>query len=270
MEPTFFWQILTQDFETVIKNRYKGDAEFQDFKLSLKWRFLINSIFCIVSFVLVVLTYSWVYVLNFFENSFLISLLLIIIYLWVRFCIIFYRVEKIELAQCYQRQFKTKKWQFGDFIFAEPEPIQNGTAIRARIENSSGYVLYAIVRFPCGHFGFRGINNQNIDAEFDYPKAMYYNAQEFVSKKVENGEEKTVRENVECERDVNYAEKTTQGGTNWYPQEIEVPVYDIKHRCAACNNTTRAFNFRPVCLIGFRLRGNVQGYENTISNLRVV
>ena len=169
--------------ENNIKNRYKGDFEFNRFKEYLSWK---NKLFLLIYILLLLLSiiilnnsnelncYS---LLNFCEQGidwylFLVSLSILLFS--VNGAIQWFKLEKHHKLKTWneleEEGIKWDEWTFKDIILKKPKEF--GGMLSYTVENCTigrkEYVLYLLCQYPDGNFGWLKLtNNEKLKIKTD-------------------------------------------------------------------------------------------------------
>jgi hypothetical protein len=182
MSDTIVLPILKEiigESDDILKNRYAGDAEFQNFKNYVAYR---RNLIMLFIFLLFLLTAGYL-IDNIKINveisniPVIISGLISITLLWrflVNHCATREYIKYVPCGDENSINIKWNVWQFKDLIFQSPWEINANTKLTKPNYDSGKHVLYYLCQYPNGHLRWLGLDNIKIKINNQHERTVLY------------------------------------------------------------------------------------------------
>lgn len=253
--------LLTNE-QTIINHRYAGDFEFQEFKKHLHWKrdllIIINLFILYLATTFLVIQAIYVFfvpiqvitIICSGVSLILLGLLLFALHNLYVLIYVDYRHFELRKIKIQNISISWNKWQFKDIIFNKVISLRNTEQIQYTILNNSKYIIYFILQYPDGSFGWYAITNIQ---ELMNNKNIINSSERDKDKNLTHLEWKILNENKSV--------------TIWINDIIKMRKETIYFND---KNEPKPFYITPMSILGIRIRSSINNECVKIKNLKII
>lgn len=224
----------------LLRNRYEGDFEYNQFKSHLQWR---NLLLILINSVFIVLASFYILII---KNCFSLTIIPELSSILISISLFLFSVFNLYNLSISRRHFKYlnpienkinkiewSKWQFRDIIFKKSILLDKEYKISYRLSTDRKYCLYLIIQYKDGSFGWYNITNDK----------------ELAKDIIERDENKDKGKIKYIEKAINITSK----------------VVEINHKKII--QKMKKEGLSPELIVGIRIRSNIKNQKIQILNL---